>query len=120
MFYLFRLMNISIIFFAVIAVNILFYQISAETNEPLQEVTKSILQLKKPLKKKVTPQTIAKNVADLCKMYTEEFDHHSFNPADYKRDATRAGGLSKPVKSILKVETEERSEVEIRAVDVSI
>ena len=68
----------------------------------------------------MTPQTIAKNVADLCKMYTEEFDHHSFNPADYKRDATRAGGLSKHVKSILKVETDVRIEVVIRAVDVSI
>lgn len=57
-------------------------------------------------------------MADLSKMYTDQYDH-SFNPAEYKRDATRLGGLSKHVKGILRVESDDRSEADVRAVDVS-
>ena len=44
---------------------------------------------------------------------------HQFDPAEYKRDATRAGGLSNNVKAMLRTPPEDRTTRDIRVINVS-
>lgn len=93
---------------------------SAESNTPL--VHSMLLKVKaKPKPKpqrKITPGCIAKNIDDFNKMFKIREVKDTFDPAEYKRDATRAGGLSNHVKNILRQDSK-RSEHQIRDINVS-
>lgn len=61
-------------------------------------------------------QLIFKDMTNHTKVGTDRLDQ--FDPDDFKKDATRAGGLSEAVKVILKAEPEKRTADDVKAVNV--